>query len=218
MLLAALLAAGWMSVGAVTAQAQPLDCPPNCDRIPDSAWLVPTSIPLYDAYRWPGLAGLAVTATAPRFRFEEVCNTPPVLADARAFAVAARAAATSPDGQWHLQAQIMHWRGDTWQAGQTATSVFDAGIAALRNCQQTSPLTSPSLTTREPNRVAAVISAPGPSVIHEYLLVDARNSTISELAMWAMSPPAVRWAAVADARVLDAMAGPLCGAYIASCH
>lgn len=218
MLMAAMLAAWGMSLVAVNAQAQPLDCPPNCDRIPDSAWIAPTSIPLYDAYRWPGLAALAVTATAPRFRFEEACNRPPVLGDARAFAVAAKAAAGSPDGQWHLQAQVMHWRGDTWQAGQTAMSVFDAGVAALRSCQMTSPLTSPSLTTREPDRLAAVISAPGPSVIHEYLVVDKRNSTITELALWSMSQPAVGWPVVADAGVLDAMTMPLCAAYIGSCQ
>ena len=50
--------AGW------PARAVPGECPPICDGIPDSAWIASTSIPLYPAYRWPGLAGLAVELPA----------------------------------------------------------------------------------------------------------------------------------------------------------
>ena len=86
MMLAAVLAACGLAMAAgpvVPAYALPRDCPPNCDRIPDSAWIDSTTIPLYSAYRWPGLAGVAVTATNPRFRFEEAWRTPPVPDDAR---------------------------------------------------------------------------------------------------------------------------------------
>lgn len=202
------------------AYAVPMDCPPNCDRIPDSAWIDPTALPLYSTYRWPGLAGVAVTATNPRFKFEEACNTPPVDDDPRSFVVAARAAVPQPEGQWQLQVQVLHWRGETWRGGQLATSVFDNGVAALRACQQTSPLTSPSVTTDSTNRVAAVVSGvlPGQAVLHQYLLVNPYNSTIVEVAMWANSPPRVEWPAVADAQILDAMNEPLCTAYIDSCR
>ena len=67
--------AGW------PARAVPGECPPICDAIPDSAWIAPTSIPLYPVYRWPGLAGLAVTAPSPRFGFEALCGSPPVADD-----------------------------------------------------------------------------------------------------------------------------------------
>jgi hypothetical protein len=198
--------------------AQPLNCPPNCDRIPASAWIAPTSIPLYGVYRWPDLAGLSVTATLPRFRFEEVCASAPVSDDPRSWSVAARSSVTSPDGQWRLQAQVIHWRGDTWEGGQTATAVFDTAVAALRKCQLTAPLTSPSLTTAEPNRVAAVLSAPDRTVLHQYLLADPRNSTLTELALWSTPAPGVAWPAVSDASVLDALAAPLCTAYLDSCR
>ena len=104
----------------------------------------------------------------------------------------------------------MHWRGETWRGGQLASAVFDKAVAALRGCQLTSPLTSPSLTTDTPNRMAAVISGvlPGQAVLHEYLLVNPRNSTVVELAMWATSPPRVDWPAVPDAEVLDAHGRP----------
>ena len=69
--------AGW------PASAVPGECPPICDAIPDSAWVDPTAIPLYPVYRWPGLAGLAVTARPARFAFEELCASPPVAGDAR---------------------------------------------------------------------------------------------------------------------------------------
>ena len=103
----------------------------------------------------------------------------PCANDPRAYAVAARAVAGQPDGQWQVQAQIVHWRGETWRGGQLASAAFDAAVAALRACQVTAPQFSPSITTAEPNRMAAVIS--GPVVVHQYLLVDPRSSTISEL-------------------------------------
>ena len=219
LILAAVLAGCGLAFGApMPALAQPLDCPPNCDRIPASAWIAPTSIPLYDAYRWPELHGLSVTAVNPRFRFEDVCGTPPAALDARSWAVAARSTATSSDGQWQLQAQVIHWRGDTWQGGQTAVAVFDAAVDAVRTCQVTAPLTSPSVTTAEPNRFAAVLSSPNRSVLHQYLLVDPRNSTLTELALWSTGVPVVPWPATSDASVLDGLAAPLCTAYIGSCR
>ncbi|MCK0172580.1 ATPase [Mycolicibacterium sp. F2034L] len=203
----------------IPAHAQPMDCPPNCDRIPSSAWIAPTSIPLYDVYRWPELAGLSVTAVNPRFRFEEVCDTPAAAQDPRLWAVSARSTATSPDGQWHLQAQVIHWRGETWRGGQTAIGVFDAALAELRRCQLTAPFTSPSVTTAEPDRFAAVLSSPDRSVLRQYLLVDPNNSTLTELAMWTTdAPPQVPWPAARDGAVLDALAAPLCTAYIGSCR
>ncbi len=220
MILAAVLATCGLAVAQGSAWSIPGDCPPFCDRIPDSAWIVPTAIPLYPVYRWPGLAGLAVTAPAPRFRFEETCASPPIADDARGYAVAARALVGNPEGQWQLQAQVMHWRGEVWRGGETALATFDRAVAALGDCQLTTPLNSPSITTRQPDRMAAVISGFGPrrQVLHEYLLVDPRSSTVTELAMWASSPPLVDWPSVPDAEVLDAMAAPLCTAYIGSCR
>ena len=223
MMLAAVLAACGLAMAAspvVPAYALPRDCPPNCDRIPDSAWIDSTTIPLYSAYHWAGLAGVAVTATNPRFRFEEACGTPPVPNDARSFAVASRAVVPQPEGQWQLQVQVMHWRGETWRGGQLASAVFDTAVAALRGCQLTSPLSSPSLTTDAPDRMAAAVSGvlPGQQVLHEYLLVNPRNSTVVEVAMWATTPPRVDWPPVSDPQVLDAMAGPLCTAYLDSCR
>jgi hypothetical protein len=61
----------------------PGDCPPICDAIPDSAWIAPAAIPLYPVYGWPGLAGLAVTASPPRFGFDALCDSPPVADDER---------------------------------------------------------------------------------------------------------------------------------------
>lgn len=205
-------------VSPVTASGAPLDCPPSCDRIPRSAWIAPTSIPLYDVYRWPELSSLSVTAVTPRFRFEEVCAAPPPADDPRSVAVAARASATSPDGQWHLQAQIMHWRGETWRGGQLAAAAFDDAVALLRGCQLGAPGASPSTTTAELNRMAAVVSAPDRSTLHQYLVVEPRNSTITELAMWSSAQPSVRWRPVPDAFVLDALGAPLCAAYLDSCR
>ena len=152
MILAAVLATCGLAVAPSPAWSVPGDCPPFCDRIPDSAWIAPTSIPLYSVYRWPGLAGLAVTAPAPRFKFEDICASPPVADDARNYAVAARAVVPNPDGQWQLQAQVMHWRGEAWRGGDTALDTFQTAVSALRNCQLTAPLNSPSITTRQLDR------------------------------------------------------------------
>jgi hypothetical protein len=200
------------------AHSGPPTCPPTCDQIPASAWPDPWSLPLDSTYHWPVLGELAAPVVAPRFRFEELCASPPVPNDPRAYAVAARAVAGQPDGQWQVQAQIVHWRGETWLGGQLAGAAFDTAVAALRACQVTAPWFSPSITTAEPNRLAAVIS--GPVVAHQFVVVDPRSSTISELVFShhaGSGPPAVQWPAVPDAQVLDAMARPLCAAYLGSC-
>jgi hypothetical protein len=204
--------AGWQ------ARAVPGDCPPICDAIPDSAWVDPTAIPLYPVYRWPGLAGLAVTAPSPRFGFEALCTSPPVANDPRAYAVAARSVVLHPEGQWNLLVQVVHWRGDTATGGDTALTTLETARSRLRDCQLTAALTSPSITTNDPERIGAVISDAGDQVMHEYLLADPDSSTIVELALWSSLPPQVGWPAVADAQVLDAMAAPLCSAYIRSCR
>ncbi len=200
---------------APAAVADPESCPPHCDRIPDAAWMAPWALPLNARYTWPRLAGVAVTAMSPRFRFEELCGTPPVAQDPRAYAVAERATVTNPEGQWQLQAQVIHWRGETWRGGQLAQDVFRAAVAALRSCQRTNPSASPSLTVDEPDAMAAVIS--GPVILRQYLLANPANSTVTELALWSTAPPQTPWPAVADDAVLDALGAPLCTAYIGSC-
>jgi hypothetical protein len=219
-LAAMLIASGLVvaRVSAVAAHADPESCPPVCDRIPDTAWITPSGVPLSSIYRWPSLAGAAVpmTGTAtPRFRFEEVCATPTFSLDTRNSAVASRATVANPQGQWQLQAQILHWRGDTARGGQNASSVFGIVAAALRGCQLSAPAESSSVTTDEPNRLAAVIS--GRVIMHTYLVAHPQNSTISELTLWSLGSPQVPWQLIPDAQVLDAMTAPVCAAYLGSC-
>lgn len=215
-----LLASGLMvgCASAVTARADPDTCPPNCDKIPDTAWISTSAIPLDSTYRWPSLAAVAVPmtgTTTPRFRFEEVCATPAFPQDTRNSAVASRATVVNPQGHWQLQAQVLHWRGDTMRGGQNAVSVLAVAAAALRGCQLGAAAESPSITLDEPNRLAAVIS--GPVLMHTYLVAHPENSTISELTLWSSGPPQLPWPIISDAQVLDAMTAPVCAAYIGSC-
>ncbi|MCV6963987.1 ATPase [Mycobacterium intermedium] len=219
-MLAIVLVAGNLAIALVVvppAWAEPETCPPVCDQIPNSAWIDRRAVPLVSVYGWPAPAGAAVSApgTTPRFRFEQVCATPSFPQDSRISAVAARATAERPEGQWQLQAQVIHWRGDTARGGAVAASVFAAAVAAVRACQLGSPNQSPSITDDEPNRMAAVIS--GPTIMHTYLVAHPASSTLSELTLWAASPPKVEWPVVSDAAVLDALTAPLCEAYIGSC-
>jgi hypothetical protein len=221
-ILATMLVAGGLAVALVVvvpAYSEPETCPPVCDQIPDTAWIHQRAVPLDSVYNWPALAGLAVPLTGagagPRFRFEDLCATPPVPQDPRASAVASRVTVVHPDGQWQLQAQVLHWRGDTARGGAVAASVFSTAVAALRGCQQGSPQQSPSITSDEPNRMAAVIS--GPVIMHTYLVAHVASSTISELTLWSSGPAQVQWPAIADDPVLDSLIAPLCEAYIASC-
>jgi len=220
-ILATILVVGGVLVAVVVVPAygEPQACPPVCDQIPDTAWIPQRAVPLNSVYSWPALAGLAVQVTGatpgPRFRFEELCATPAVPRDPRDSAVAARATVAHPNGQWQLQAQVLHWRGDTASGGAIAASVLNDAVAALRGCQQRAPLQSPSITTGEPTRLAAVIS--GPVVMHIYLVAHVASSTISEVTLWSSGPPQVPWPAMADDPVLNSMTAPLCEAYIASC-
>lgn len=203
---------------APSARAVPGECPPFCDSIPDAAWISPESIPLHSVYHWPGMPGLAVTAPATKFGFEALCDSPPVTDDARDYVIAERAVVPNPAGQWNLAVQVLHWRGDTAWGGATAQGVLDAAKTRLRDCQATAPQASPSITTDLPQGIAAVISVAGDQVMHEYLLVHPASSTIVELAMWSSLPPQVQWPAAPDAQVFEAMAAPLCNAYLGSCR
>jgi hypothetical protein len=219
---ATIMVAGGLVAGlvfVVPAPAEPETCPPVCDQIPTSAWISSPAVPANSIYKWPALAGLAVPVTgagsAPRFRFEQLCGARTLPGDPRDSAVAARASVPHPDGQWQLQAQILHWRGDTARGGSIAASVFSNAVAALRGCQLGAPLQSPSTTTDEPIRMAAVIS--GPVIMHTYLVAHVASSTISELTLWSSGPSQAPWPMMADNKVLDSMTAPLCEAYIASC-
>ncbi len=201
-----------------SARAVPGLCPPICDAIPDVAWPQSSALPLFPVYRWPGLAGLAVNAPAPRFMFEEFCASPPLPGDPRDYVVASRAQIANPAGQWQLRAQVLHWRGDVADNGPLTLSVLESAQTRLRTCQLTAPLVSPSITTVEPERMAAVISVAGQKVVHQYLLAHPTSGSIVELALWSTLPLQVPWPAVPDAQVLDALADPLCEAYLGSCR
>ena len=114
------------SAGAPPAGAEPYNCPPACNSIPASAWIVPSAIPLDDHYGWPEPAGLSVRVPSPRFRFEELCATTPAAADPRGYAVTEQAVVVNPPGQWQLQVQVLHWRGETWRGGQLVADTFAA--------------------------------------------------------------------------------------------
>lgn len=219
-LLAMMLVAGNFVVALVVvppAGAEPETCPPVCDQIPNSAWIDRRAVPLVSVYGWPAMGGAAVPiiGITPRFGFEQVCATPAFPQDSRISAVAARVTADRPEGQWQLQAQVIHWRGDTARGGAVAASVFGAAVAAIRACQLGTPNQSPSVTDDEPNRMAAVIS--GPTIMHTYLIAHPASSTLSELTLWSSAPPKVEWPVVSDSAILDALAAPLCEAYIGSC-
>ncbi|WP_198967188.1 ATPase [Mycobacterium shottsii] len=220
LLLATMLVAGSLviTVGVATpAAAEPETCPPVCDQIPGAAWIQRRAVPMNAVYRWPALGAVAtaLTRTTPRFRFEEICATPAFPDDIRKSAVAGRASVTHPDSQWQLQAQILHWRGDTARGGAIAATVFGAAVTALRACQLGAPKQSPSVTDDEPTRMSAVIS--GPVIMHTYLIAHPASSTVSELTLWTSGPAQVEWPVINDSTVLDAMVAPLCEAYIASC-
>lgn len=214
-----ILAAALVALGlaAVPAHAEPETCPTTCDRIPNTAWIDPAAIPLNAVYSWPAPATVAsaLTGAEARFRIESLCASPPVPQGARVDALAARATVVKPDGQWQLQVQVLHWRGDTWRGGQLAAAVLDAARTTVRGCQRGAPAQSPSITTDEPNRLAAVIS--GPVVMRTYLSVHPWSSTISELTLWSASPPQTDWPVLADTAVFDALTSPLCVAYLGSC-
>ena len=144
--------------------------------IPDSAWIAPTAD--------PAVPGVPLAGAWPDWRSRRrrprgsgsrrLCATPPVLDDPRDYAVAARRRSCSPAGQWQLQVQVVHWRGDTCaRRPNGARPCSRRPVAALRDCQSTAPLTSPSITTDEPDRLAAVISVRRAiRCMHQYLLAD----------------------------------------------
>jgi hypothetical protein len=216
----AAMAAAYSLVGPLVARADPTTCPPNCDSIPPMAWVDPVAIPLFDKYHWPNLAGIDVPEQRARFYFEDICLTPPAPNDPRAYAIAAKATVANPPNQWQLQAQVLHWRGESWYGGPLADDVVNSATTALRACQATAPQASPSITTEEPGKLAAVLTIAGTptTIMHTYLVSHPMSSTVVELAMWALSPPAENWPPIPDGKVLDALVAPFCVAYLNSCR
>ncbi|PRC52579.1 ATPase, partial [Mycobacterium sp. ITM-2017-0098] len=85
------------------------------------------------------------------------------------------------------------------------------------SCHLTAPAVSPSITTSDAMSLATVISDGGRRVMHAYLLADPASSSLVELTLWSTQPSPVEWRGVpSDAEVLDAMAAPLCAAYLGS--
>lgn len=219
LLFALAMAVSGLAVGPAAAGAVPGVCPPICHAIPDSAWMEASSVPLFPTYRWSGLDGIAVTATAPRFEFESWCASPAREADPRDYAVAARAEVGNPPGQWNLRVQVAHWRGDTVTGGRDALDTLEWARMALASCHLTAADVSPSLTTDDALSLATVISDGGRRVMHAYLVADPASSSLVEVSLWSTQPSPVQWRGVPpDAEVLDAMAYPLCAAYQGSCR
>lgn len=77
---------------------------------------------------------------------------------------------------------------------------------------------SSSITTNDAEQLAMVVSDAGSRAMHSCLLVDPDSSTLVELALWSTLPALVEWPALPDTQVFDAMAGPLCAAYLGSCR
>ncbi|OBF41680.1 hypothetical protein A5724_04935 [Mycobacterium sp. ACS1612] len=203
------------------------NCPPACTQIPDAAWIDPAAIPLYNDYRWAPLAALSEPVTNPRFKIDELCAAPPASSDERDGSLAARIILPNPPGQWQLQVQVLHWRGDPWIAGQRASAVMDGAVNILRNnCAFSSPgvyvtrIAEQNLPGGNPGQsLAATITETGttPMVAHVYLISDLRNSTVVELAMWSATPLTVDWSPINDDQLFADMVAPLCTAYVNSC-
>lgn len=215
---ASVLAVAGLAIGSGPARGAPGFCPPMCDAIPDAAWPEAGSLPMAGVYRWPSLAGLAVTAPSPRFEFESWCVTPTDPRDPRDYVVAGRSQVLNPDGRWNLQVQVLHWRGDVVTGGRIAQQVLEQARGALSRCQTAAPTVSPSITTNRADRVAAVLSDAGSRVMHLYLLADPDNSSLVELAMWSTLPTTTEWRTIGDRTVFDTLAAPLCEAYLGSCR
>ena len=173
---------------------------------------------MYDKYSWPQLGPLSEAVSSPRFKSDELCAAAPLSVEERDSALASQVILPNPPGQWQLQVQILHWRGDPWVAGQRASAVMDSATALLRNnCSFNAPGVSVSRITEQSvpghpgESLAAVITMGGatPLVAHEYLVSDLRNSTVVELAMWSTSPAAVDWPTMDDDQLLADMVAPL---------
>lgn len=203
------------------------NCPPACTQIPDSAWIASPAIPLYNDYSWAPLAPLSEPVSSPRFEADELCAAGPANDDPRDSALAARIILPNPPGQWQLQVQILHWRGDPWIAGQLASGVMDSETSLLRNnCSvgaapgvSVSRIAEQNVPGHPGQSLSAVITITGtaPRIVHEYLVSDLRNNTVVEVAMWSTSPPAVEWPTINDDQLLADMVAPLCTAYVNSC-
>ena len=142
-------------------------------------------MPLYNDYSWAALAPLSEPVSSPRFEADDLCAAGPAADDERASALAARTILPNLPGQWQLQVQILHWRGDPWIAGQRASAVMDSATSMVRNnCSSTAPEVSVSRVAEQnvpghPGQsLTAVITEIGntPRIAHEYLVSDLRKA------------------------------------------
>ncbi|MEE6164628.1 MULTISPECIES: hypothetical protein [unclassified Mycolicibacterium] len=185
--------------------------------VPASAWISVDRIPQGTDQPWPDLAGRAEPLGKNTFWLYALCGaTPSPLADGDH----ARAVVDYGDGRWSAEQVIVHYPGDPWTMGQTASADFSALQDILTHCTPDAPGTTLQLTTPSgspcPNtprggchQVAAEIRSPkGQPVGHIYLA--NVGSTVTELTVWATGTPVTPWAGTPDEDVFAAMNPQLC--------
>ena len=194
-------------------------CPPVCDQIPDTAWIQQRAVPLNSTYNWPAPAGLAVQVTGTRRRASgsrSCVRAAAVPQDPRDSAVAARVTVVHPDGQWQLQAQILHWRGDTARGGATAASVFSN---ARRGAARLPAGVAAAVAVDHQRRTEPDGRGHQRTGHHAYLPGRARGEQHDQRADALVVGSAAGALAVDGRRprCWTRMTAPLCEAYIASC-
>ena len=218
----AAMAAAFSLLGQPIAHADPDTCPPNCDRIPATAWIDPAAIPLAAKYHWPDLAGIAVprctTAVPLRGGVRDARGCPTTRGLMRW-----RPRPPSPIRPASGSCRFRCCTGAASRGTAGSSPTRSSALGDRPRCGRvrcTAPQASPSLTTDEPGRLAAVLSVAGdaPTVLHQYLVAHPQSGTVVELAMWASSPPAEDWPVVLDYPAARRAGGAAVRAYIASCR
>ena len=224
LMLAAILAACGLAVAPSMigpAQAVPTDCPPNCDRIPNSAWI--------DADRHSAVFDLPLARPGRSLRHGEQPALPirgglrhaagprrsaPVRGRrARRRRAAGRAVAAAGTGialAWGDLARRPARGGGVRQGSRLPARLsadFSADFALAHHRQ-------PQPDGRRHQRGASRSAGPA-------RIPDCSTRATAPSSRWRCgrrSPPRVEWPPVPDAEVLDALAAPLCRAYIDSCR
>lgn len=189
--------------------------------VPAAAWISANRLPLDDSEHWPDLAGIAEAPGDNAFQAETLCRVGAPdkrLVDAVGVD-AARARVDKGHDEWSVQQQIVHYPGDPWRMGQTADQLFTSLQNTVANCGSTAPGARVTVTTPRSHcpsiqrggcsELAAAIALPSTQTsAHVYLATV--GSSVTELAVWSTSSPAVGWSAPDDADVFSAMNPQLC--------
>lgn len=187
----------------------------DASTLPTQVWVDANVIPLNSTEQWPSVAGSAHSPMT-KFWVDDFCASPnPVQ-----FKVADSGVALigRGEGNWSVQQTIMHYPGDPYRMGQSASADFMSLTESLSGCGsgKAEVTTKQTRCPTDSSGICEVMAAEltgGSKNVTAHVYLAQAGSAITELVVWSTGTAAHPWVSTGDMQVLMAMTPQLCSAW-----